>query len=99
MSDWKDVASIAFNGLHTVGLLTDGTVVATGRNNYGQCDVSGWKLFNIIETIENEYHEALISAKQRFQDELANLHGIFSGKHRKEIEARLAAIDNKIRNS
>lgn len=27
---------------HTVGLKSDGTVVATGWNEYGQCDVSGW---------------------------------------------------------
>ena len=31
---------------HTVGLKSDGTVVAVGSNNYGQCDVSGWK--NIV---------------------------------------------------
>ncbi len=28
---------------HTVGLKADGTVVATGDNSEGQCDVSGWK--------------------------------------------------------
>ena len=27
---------------HTVGLKSDGTVVAGGDNKYGQCDVSGW---------------------------------------------------------
>ena len=27
---------------HTVGLKYDGTVVAVGYNNYGQCDVGGW---------------------------------------------------------
>lgn len=27
---------------HIVGLKLDGTVVATGENNYGQCDVTGW---------------------------------------------------------
>ena len=27
---------------HTVGLKTDGTVVAVGYNEYGQCDVSDW---------------------------------------------------------
>ena len=27
---------------YTVGLRSDGTVVATGDNDYGQCDVSGW---------------------------------------------------------
>ena len=27
---------------HLVGLKADGTVVATGKNDYGQCDVGGW---------------------------------------------------------
>ena len=29
-------------GWHTVGLKSDGTVVAVGSNKYGQCDVSQW---------------------------------------------------------
>jgi hypothetical protein len=29
---------------HTVGLKSDGTVVAVGFNDYGQCDVGGWNL-------------------------------------------------------
>lgn len=28
---------------HTVGLKSDGTVVAVGDNKYGQCDISGWR--------------------------------------------------------
>lgn len=27
---------------HTVGLKSDGTVIATGNNEYGQCNVSDW---------------------------------------------------------
>ena len=27
---------------HTVGLKSDGTVVAVGDNKYGQCNVGGW---------------------------------------------------------
>jgi Divergent InlB B-repeat domain/Regulator of chromosome condensation (RCC1) repeat len=34
--------TIAAGGRHTVGLLPDGTVVATGNNDEGQCNVSGW---------------------------------------------------------
>ncbi len=33
---------ISAEGGQTVGLKSDGTVVATGENQYGQCDVSGW---------------------------------------------------------
>ena len=35
-------ASLAAGRGHTVGLRSDGTVVAAGENNYGQCNVSGW---------------------------------------------------------
>ena len=31
------------SGYHSVGLKSDGTAVATGYNDYGQCDVSSWK--------------------------------------------------------
>ena len=34
--------SIAAGGYHTVGVKSDGTVVAVGDNASGQCDVSGW---------------------------------------------------------
>ena len=33
---------IAARGMHTVGLKADGTVVAVGRNDEGQCNVSDW---------------------------------------------------------
>ena len=38
----EDIVSIVTAGNYTVGLKADGTVVATGWNEYGQCDVSGW---------------------------------------------------------
>ena len=42
---WNNVAqrdSIGAGAFHTIGLKTDGTVYAAGRNTNGQCDVSGW---------------------------------------------------------
>lgn len=33
---------IAAGSYHTVGLRSDGTVMATGDNRFGQCDVSAW---------------------------------------------------------
>lgn len=38
----KNVNSIDTGSLHTVAVRTDGTVVATGNNEYGQCNVSDW---------------------------------------------------------
>ena len=49
--DWSDIIAIAAGGGdtdpsngngHTVGLKSDGTVVAVGDNTYGQCNVNGW---------------------------------------------------------
>src|SRR4030065_497411 len=34
--------TLAAGGRHTVGILPDGTVVAMGKNDEGQCDVGGW---------------------------------------------------------
>ena len=42
---WNDIAkrdSIDAGRAHTIGLKTDGTVVAVGYNNHGQCNVSDW---------------------------------------------------------
>jgi hypothetical protein len=35
---------VAAGGGHTVGLKDDGTVLAVGWNDYGQCNVGGWDL-------------------------------------------------------
>ncbi len=35
--------TIAAGRRHTVGLKSDGTVLAVGDNKYGQCDISGWR--------------------------------------------------------
>ena len=45
MELWNQVAqreSVAAGDRHTVGLRSDGTVVATGENEYGQCDTESW---------------------------------------------------------
>ena len=39
----QQIVTIAAGNWHTVGLRKDGTVVAVGENDHGQCDVSGWR--------------------------------------------------------
>ena len=54
---WDHVAvrnTIAAGSVHTVGLRSDGTVVAVGYNGDGRCDVSGWK--NIVAVAAGERH-------------------------------------------
>lgn len=37
------IISVSASGYHTLGLKKDGTVIATGDNQYGQCNVKEWK--------------------------------------------------------
>jgi hypothetical protein len=39
---WTDIDKVAAGDYHTVGLKDDGTVVAVGRNDSGQCNVGNW---------------------------------------------------------
>jgi len=39
---WYDIIQVAAGEDYTVGLKSDGTVVAVGWNEYGQCDVDNW---------------------------------------------------------
>jgi len=64
-----------------------------------------WRLFQNIDTLEQERaaHQEkrkearrLEAERTALQNELANLKGLFSGKRRKEIEARLAAIAKEL---
>ena len=50
----KDVVFLCYGHTHTVGLKSDGTVVAVGENSRGQCDVDSWK--NIVSICAGENH-------------------------------------------
>lgn len=115
ISKWLKIIAIAAGADHIVGLRFDGTAVATGYNVDGQCEVANWKLFDSIEDIETILRDrmsdkycrvkearrqktAVLNAeKQSLQTELANLKGLFTGKRRREIEARLAQIETQLR--
>ena len=45
---------VAAGSMHTVGVKSDGTVVAVGHNYYGQCDVSGWT--DIVQVAAGWYY-------------------------------------------
>ena len=47
-------------GSHTVGLKADGSVVAVGRNNSGQCNVSSWS--GIVQVAASDYHTVGLKA-------------------------------------
>ena len=43
---WSDIVQISAGGFHTVGLKSDGSVLATGFNDFGQINASSWKEIN-----------------------------------------------------
>ena len=43
VDDWHNLIAVSSGDYHVVGLLDDGTVIATGRNDFGQCNVNEWK--------------------------------------------------------
>ena len=51
---------VAAGGYHTVGLKDDGTVVAVGHNDSGQCDVGGWT--DITQVAAGGYHTVGLKA-------------------------------------
>ncbi len=56
MSGWSDIQQVSAGVGHTVGLKSDGTVVATGYNSNGQCDVVGW---SDIKQASADYHHSI----------------------------------------
>ena len=43
VSDWQEIVAITAGSQHTVGLKADGTVVAVGSDDKGQCRVELWR--------------------------------------------------------
>ena len=54
VDDWTDIVSIGANWEHIFGIKADGTVVVSGDDKKIKYNVSHWKLFSSIDTIEEE---------------------------------------------
>lgn len=55
-NNWNDIIAISAGNTHTVGLRSNGTVVACGNegNDNGQCDLSSWS--DIVQIAAGVYH-------------------------------------------
>lgn len=53
-SDWEDIVDVSSGYSHTVGLRSDGRVVATGYNKDKRCNVSFWR--NIVDISAGRFH-------------------------------------------
>ena len=73
---WRDIVAVCAGVFHTVGLKSDGTVVAVGGGK--SCDVGAWRLFQNVDTLEEEQE----AARKRREQEAAE---------RRAAEARAAA--------
>jgi hypothetical protein len=54
VGNWTGIIQVAEGERYTVGLKSDGTVVAVGYNGFGQCDVGNWT--DITQVAAGEYH-------------------------------------------
>jgi hypothetical protein len=54
VNSWTDIVQVAAGVDHTVGMKSNGTVVAVGRCNHGQCDVNSWT--DIVQVAAGVYH-------------------------------------------
>ena len=66
--------------------------------------IRSWKLFDSLDTIEQELAEAqakrkaaLEQERDALQAELPNLKGLFSGGKRRELEAKIAEIEEELK--
>lgn len=54
LKSWRQIQAIAVGFYHIVGLRQDGSVVVTGDNTYGQCNISDWT--NIVAIAAGPMH-------------------------------------------
>ena len=105
VADWRDIVAVSAGDYHTVGLKSDGTVVATKYTGvrmlyFGRCDVAGWKLFNNFSMLEAERAEQARRAEEearrreeesRRAEEEARRRAEEETRRRAEEQARRAA--------
>ena len=94
VSGWRDIVAIAVGENHTVGLKSDGTVIAAGYDQFGQCNVSDWKLFDNFETLEADRKVAA----EKFEAELkaaAEKRKVAAEKREAEREAKIKALSKE----
>ena len=58
MRQWNDITAVSLGEFHALGLNRYGEAVATGDNQYGQCDVSQWK--NIVAIVAGGWHSVAL---------------------------------------
>ena len=99
VSDWENIVAVDTDnsGYATIGIKADGTVLITPNPHIRvgkKSQIDNWRPFNNINTIESE---TLKQKRSKLQAELNSFKMRFNGKRRKEIEAQLEEIENKLK--
>ena len=117
VTGWRDAVAVVTTDHHTVALLSDGTVVATKfvtdgiYTDEGQSNVSGWRLFQSMETLDKERKEGYarvrpIMAEKKAQvqqtlsqlkQDLPNIKGLFTGGRRKKTEVQIEELEETLK--
>lgn len=94
VENWEDIVYIAPAFDFVVGLKSDGTVVAAGKNDYGQCQVSGWKNIVAIDTVNCSPHQGRTKCTVGLDaDGNILIAGILHGQHYSGIYLECANVD------
>lgn len=67
-SSWTDIVAVSLGYQHIIGLRDDGTLLSAGSNTHGECDVSGIRLFDSIDTYEAERIAAKEEAERKLEE-------------------------------
>ncbi|MCL2500349.1 MAG: hypothetical protein FWE90_08440 [Defluviitaleaceae bacterium] len=81
--DWRDMAAVSAGAFFTVGLRADGTVIGTGRNDFGQRDFLGWR--EVVAVSAGVRHTVALRADGTCLSAGQNKHGECNVRHWRNI--------------
>lgn len=96
---WTDIVAVAPSAGHLVGLKLDGTLVAIGDNEFGQCNLSTWKLFdNVNELFAHHLYFGDLSQDDSTTPEYDSLMSNFEYEIDKSGEAEITGYTANVEN-
>lgn len=99
VSGWTDIVAIAAGRAHTVGLKSDGRIVTVGANANGQCDISRWRLFQSLNTLEQERDEIRErQQKEEIERQEAKREAAERTRKKAELEQKKKALETALAN-
>lgn len=97
VSGWNNIVAISAGGNTTVGLKSDGTVVIAGEHS-DEWDVSNWKLFNNLDTLQQDRKKAMTRRQEEERAEAERCRIEELAKKRAALEAEQATLQAELAN-